>query len=114
MPRPKRIKDIIVKLQQPELRSEVVQEYREAGMGGERYGVSCPRCWLRICPQGYEDAKLHPDRFCQCEDMYQNEHEDIFSILERHGLPSGRGYLLRPVTNMSEATRKGKKPSKKS
>lgn len=96
----------------PTNRLKLVQEYKDAGMGGQRYGVVCPNkdCHKRICPQGIFRAQLHPDRYCQCPEQYEiDSHESIYDILEHHGLDPAIGMTLNVQPNMHEATKKKKK-----
>lgn len=94
----------------PDRRDEVVATYKGDKKGGERYGVSCPKCYLRIAPQGREWAEEHQERYCQHAEQYNYEvHETIYEILENHGLPMERGMFLTVKVDMTEATERKKK-----
>jgi len=88
------------KLLDPSLRDQVVAEYKEAGLGGERYGVVCPikDCGKRIAPQGFDWAIANPASYCLHIEEYG---ETIIDILEVHGLAPRN---LQTKVNMKEAT----------
>lgn len=99
---------IIDKLQDPSLRDIVVQQYKEAGLGGERYGVVCPNkeCYKRICLQGLAFAMEYPEKYCLCHENYEDA-PNITKVLNEHGLP-WRPLMIK--VDMKEATvKKGKK-----
>lgn len=103
-------------------RDAVVAAYKEAGLGGERYGVVCPiideetgqRCNKRICPQGWVAARNFNDamtkeigKYCMHRENYDEEHEDITDILGQHGLE------WRPLRTLSRMRENSPKLSKK-
>lgn len=108
------------KLVDPSLRDEVVEDYREKGMGRERYGVVCgiedpetrERCMKRICLQGWAFAVDNAPTYCLHRENYDGSEdaEDITRVLQTHGLE------WRPLTTrvkMREATDKSLKKRKK-
>jgi hypothetical protein len=98
----------------PKKRDQVIAAYNEAGLGRERYGVVCPNCKKRIAPQGIHTAMKYPDNYCQCTEQYNYEqHEDIYQILEQHGLDPTIGNRLKPQPFMHEATNKSRRKRNK-
>lgn len=119
-------------VQSREERDAIVAAYKEAGLGGERYGVVCPiideetgrRCNRRICPQGWAaamqfNAELNKGTtpkaglYCLHRENYDGSEqaEDITSILNTHGL---EWRPLRTLRRMREnkPNKKGKKNGK--
>lgn len=97
-------------------RKQVVQTYREAGLGGERYGVVCPKCLKRICLQGIWFAREpeYTGKYCLCEENYTEESAiTIGDVMYEHGLPPEYGYTLNPQPNMTEGGRKPKRNNTK-
>lgn len=117
------IPELFAKLADPTKRDEVVAAYKEAGLGGERYGAVCPvfldeerteRCNKRICPQGWAFANSFENagKYCLHRENYDGTEEylDITKILEHHGLP---WRPLRTLTRMRENKPNKKKGTKK-
>lgn len=95
-------------------RDEVVKAYREAGLGGERYGVVCRRCYKRICLQGWFFAMDNAPTYCLCRENYNGDEnvDNITTVLETHGIDPRRAGQLQVRVKMTEATKK-KQPTKK-
>lgn len=92
-------------------RDEVVKAYREAGLGGERYGVVCRRCYKRICLQGWFFAMDNAPTYCLCRENYNGDEnvDNIETVLETHGIDPRRATKLQVRVKMTEATKKKKK-----
>lgn len=104
----------IDKWMDPDRRDEVVLDYMTNGRGRERYGVSCPKCYLRISPQGMWWAQANPANYCQCPEQYEEDsHEQIQEILVAHGVDPLIADRLRVQPNMHDATEKKPKKVKK-
>lgn len=119
-------------VQSNEERDAIVAAYREAGLGGERYGVVCglideetyERCMRRICPQGWAAAiQFNTDLnregkvskaglYCLHRENYDGTEpaDDITTILNTHGLP---WRPLRTLRKMRENKPNKKKGTKK-
>lgn len=117
-------------VQSSEERDAVVAAYRQAGLGGERYGVVCGiideenplRCNKRICPQGWAAAmkfnsELNSEGkvktvglYCLHRENYDGTEpaDDITSILNTHGLPWRPLRTLRKMRENKPSKKKGK------
>lgn len=121
-------------VQTNEERDAVVAAYKEAGLGGERYGVVCglvdpetgQRCMKRICPQGWAaamkfNAELNTEGkvskaglYCLHRENYDGTEpaDDIASILNAHGLPWRPLRTLRKMRENKPNKKKGKNNAK--
>lgn len=119
-------------VQSNEERDAIVAAYKEAGLGGERYGVVCglideethERCMKRICPQGWAAAlkfnaelnqegkvKTRAGLYCLHRENYDGTEpaDDIGTILNTHGLPWRQLRTLRKMRENKPSKKKGNK-----